>query len=306
MGLTTTAPEPIPTRIVHHTGVASDVVPVRPTDGSAFTTPGTVFDQDTGGGTQNVVGVSLRAPASGGSVELAKAEDVAHATGDQGIVHLAVRKDSPDAISLSSADGDYAIPVVNKKGKLWVHPTNVDEEWYFYTTPVIALTAIAANKPFFSMFNADIEKIVRVRFLTLYSDIPGSTTGINVSFDINRTTAVHVGGTALTAWLADTGDTALDADITAAWTATTFGTPPTLSSLLKRFSIHTEETAAAATNPNPQLMAGFIENNLIPSPLALSGKGIVCRQNQGIAISEVDRGAAEAGNMYIIAGFTVE
>lgn len=49
--------------------VATAPLPVRETDGTSFLDPATLFDLDTGAGTQYVAGISLRRGASGGSVE---------------------------------------------------------------------------------------------------------------------------------------------------------------------------------------------------------------------------------------------
>lgn len=49
---------------------------------------------------------------------LEKAEDVAHTSGDAGVMALAVRKDTPAA--LAGTDGDYSPLLTNVNGRLWV------------------------------------------------------------------------------------------------------------------------------------------------------------------------------------------
>lgn len=51
-------------------------------------------------------------------VKLAKAEDAAHASGDEGFQMLGVRKDTAVALG---ADGDYHPPIFDSTGKLWVN-----------------------------------------------------------------------------------------------------------------------------------------------------------------------------------------
>lgn len=72
-----------------------------------------VFDLDTGAGTQYIVGTSLRASASGGSVEVAKLEDNAHQSGDAGIPAWAVAN---EANTQFAADGDYVPIGVDREG----------------------------------------------------------------------------------------------------------------------------------------------------------------------------------------------
>lgn len=58
------------------------------------------------------------ATEGGAKAVLAKAEDTPHATGDQGIMLLAVRKDS--ATALATSDGDYIPVIVDSAGRLHV------------------------------------------------------------------------------------------------------------------------------------------------------------------------------------------
>jgi hypothetical protein len=53
------------------------------------------------------------------AASLGKAEDAAHASGDTGVMLLAVRKDT--AAALAGADGDYIPLIVGADGRLWVN-----------------------------------------------------------------------------------------------------------------------------------------------------------------------------------------
>lgn len=52
-------------------------------------------------------------------------EDVAHVSGERGVMLLGVRKDS--ATSLCSADGKYCMPIFDQNGKLWVNAASDSE-----------------------------------------------------------------------------------------------------------------------------------------------------------------------------------
>jgi len=166
------------------------------------------------------------------------------------------------------------------------------ENWYFYNTGPSVLVA-AASTLFFDMFNADAALIVRVQGIWLAQLIEGAVTGVGVRWQALRTTAVGTGGTTLTAWLADTGDTALDADITGRLKAT--GGATAGSSLFWG-------------NTNSEEVQGWGHDiwvmNILPDVLVWSGKGIVLRQNQGIRINQESNTAV--GNMSMLVGFTVE
>lgn len=71
-------------------------------------------------GGQEVQGIELvTATEAGGRVDLAKAEDAAHASGDMGLMALVVRKDV--AVSLAGSDGDYLPLIVDANGRLHVN-----------------------------------------------------------------------------------------------------------------------------------------------------------------------------------------
>lgn len=64
------------------------------------------------------------------------AEDAVHASGDGGIMALAVRKDNP--ASLVSADGDYAALQIDAVGRQWVRPAPVQIR--ISVTPTVSTT----------------------------------------------------------------------------------------------------------------------------------------------------------------------
>lgn len=68
--------------------------------------------------TVTAIGTSVTPGTS--AAHLGKAEDAAHASGDTGVLMLAVRRDT--ATSDVSAAGDYAAPQVNQNGALYVTP----------------------------------------------------------------------------------------------------------------------------------------------------------------------------------------
>lgn len=68
------------------------------------------------------VNVSQLAPGSG-ATDLGKLEDAVHASGDLGVMSLAVRKDT--ATALAGADGDYAPVEVDASGRMWVNVGDV-------------------------------------------------------------------------------------------------------------------------------------------------------------------------------------
>lgn len=164
---------------------------------------------------------------------------------------------------------------------------------YFYNTGSFVHVA-AASTLIFDMFNADAALVVRILLIQHIVNLETAVTGVGFEWQILRTTAVGTGGTAQTAWLADTSDTALDADITARLKATGGATAGTS---LKWYYTNSEETLAGN-----QLAAGLFDTNVVPE--LLRDKGIVLRQNQGIRINQETNSAA--GNSALLVGFTVE
>lgn len=168
---------------------------------------------------------------------------------------------------------------------------------YFYSIPSQVHVAVASTVHW-DMFNAHATLVVRVVSIRQVPNITTAVTGIVFDWLLERTTAAGTGGSALTAWLADLSQTALDAAITAR-SKPTGGATQSID--LWPYSISSEETNAATIQIATQ---GGLE--LVPLPLqpVNGGAGIVLRQNQGIRVVQVTNSAA--GNTAWIIGFEVE
>jgi hypothetical protein len=168
---------------------------------------------------------------------------------------------------------------------------------YFWLIPSQVHVAVA-NTVHWDFFNADATLVVRVVSILQIPNITTAVTGVVFDWLLERTTAVGTGGSALTAWLPDLSQTALDADITARSKPTGGATA---STDLRNYSLHSEETNAATIQIASQ---GGLE--LIPPILGpnADSHGIVLRQNQGIRCVQVTNSAA--GNTGWLIAFTVE
>jgi hypothetical protein len=171
---------------------------------------------------------------------------------------------------------------------------------YFYLIPSQVHVAVASTVHW-DMFNADATAIVRVTSILQIPNITTAVTGVVFDWLLERTTAVGTGGTAITAWLPDLSQTALDADITCRSKPTGGATQ---STDLRNYSISSEETNAATIQ-----IASMGGLELSPVPLQPiiaggSGHGIMLRQNQGIRCVQVTNSAQ--GNTGWLIGFTVE
>lgn len=157
----------------------------------------------------------------------------------------------------------------------------------------------AANTVHWDLFNADAALIVRVVSIKQKPNIVTAVTGAAFDWKLARTTAVGTGGTAQTAWLPDTTQTALDADITCRSKPTGGATE---STILNNYQIHGEET-----NTGTMIIAALGGVELLPAtsvyPLN-ANRGIVLRQNQGLRCVQVTNSAA--GNSGWTIAFTVE
>lgn len=172
--------------------------------------------------------------------------------------------------------------------------------FYYYSIPSQVHVA-GANTVHWDLFNADAALIVRVRSIQQIPNITTAVTGVVFDWKLARTTAVGTGGSAQTAWLADTTATALDADITCRSKPTGGATEGTI---LRNYSLSSEETNAATIQIASQ---GGLE--LVPFMLgggqgAFNEHGIVLRQNQGLRCVQITNSAA--GNTGWLIGFTVE
>lgn len=172
------------------------------------------------------------------------------------------------------------------------------EPIYFYNI-ASQVHVNSANTVHWDLFNADASLIVRVLSIRQIPNITTAVTGIVFDWLLERTTSVGTGGTAQTAWLADTvADAALDADITCR-SKPSGGAAQ--STDLFNYSLSSEETNAATIQIASQ---GGLE--LVPAPLLQmnGGKGIVLNPSQGLRCVQIT--ASAAGNTAWLIGFTVE
>jgi hypothetical protein len=155
-----------------------------------------------------------------------------------------------------------------------------------------------ANTVHWDLFNADATIVVRVISILQIPNVTTAVTGVVFDWLLERTTAVGTGGSTITPWAADTGDAALDADITCRSKPTGGATQ---STDLRNYSISSEETAAATIH-----LAALGGLELVPAALwpVNMGKGIVLRQNQGLRCVQITSSAA--GNTGWLITFTVE
>jgi len=167
------------------------------------------------------------------------------------------------------------------------HLIGTEQAYVFDTGPSAVLGAAGI---FFDLFNADASLIVRVLSIQMRQFIEAAVTGGDVTWQATKTTAVGTGGTGLTAWLPDTGDTALDADITARLKATGGATS---GAALYRWSRQNDDSSRVRAMGLMDL--GW---NRLRGTLWL-GKGLVLRQNQGFKIEQID------GNAISSMSFTV-
>lgn len=168
---------------------------------------------------------------------------------------------------------------------------------YLYNIPSQVHVA-GANTIHWDLFNADASLVVRVVSILQIPNITTAVTGIVFDWKLARTTAVGTGGSAQTAWLSDTDDAALDADITCRSKPTGGATEGTI---LRNYSLSSEETNAATIQIAAQ---GGLE--LVPTSLTMlnDGRGIVLRNGQGLRCVQIN--SSNAGNTGWLIAFTVE
>jgi hypothetical protein len=159
------------------------------------------------------------------------------------------------------------------------------KDTYVYNIPSQVHVAVA-NTIHWDLFNADAALLVRVMSIRHIPDmVTAVATGVAFAWKLARTTAVGTGGSALTAWLPDTSQTALDADITARSKPTGGATEGTI---LKNYGLHGEET-----NTGTVVCASLGGLQLVPNGLSTSNneRGILLRQNQGLRCVQITNSA---------------
>lgn len=163
------------------------------------------------------------------------------------------------------------------------------KDTYVYAIPSQVHVAVA-NTIHWDLFNADASLLVRIVSIKQIPNITTAVTGVVFDWQLFRTSAVGTGGTAQTAWLPDTSQTALDADITCRSKPT--GGATTSGSSIKNYALHGEET-----NTGSIIVASRGGLELVPQSIqgSLTGgvqHGILLRQNQGIKCVQVTNSAA--------------
>lgn len=148
------------------------------------------------------------------------------------------------------------------------------EDWFVWFTP----TTNSATRVVAQLFNADATVVVRVRGVWIVPTVT-AITGVNVSTALNQITAVGTGGTTVTPRPLDSSFAALDADITARFSASGGGTLGFQWLINYHFN---EETNAS--------LALMQHQNLIPTSIGGRVSEIVLRQNQGLELKHVAGG----------------
>lgn len=168
---------------------------------------------------------------------------------------------------------------------------------YFYMIPSTVHVA-GANTVMWDLFNADAALIVRVQSILQIPNITTAVTGIIFDWLLERTTSAGTGGTAQTAWLPDTAQTALDADVTCRLKPSGGAAQ---STDLRNYSLSSEETNAATI-----MVASLGGLELVPPSLRspFNEHGLRLGQNQGIRCVQVTSSAA--GNTGWLIALTVE
>jgi hypothetical protein len=168
-----------------------------------------------------------------------------------------------------------------------------------YFVNIAATVHVAsANTVMWDLFNGDASLVVRVTSIKQIPDMLTAVTGVAFSWLLERSTTVGTGGTAQTPWLADTAQTALDADITCRLKPSGGATAGTD---LRNYQIHSEET-----NAGTMVLASLGGFELVPDILRppISEQGIVLRPGEGLRCVQITNSAA--GNTGWFIGFTVE
>lgn len=199
-----------------------------------------------------------------------------------------------DGNALASTTG---YPPVTSRGQVVaVKPYLLTKPIFFWMVPS-AVHAAAASTLFVDCFNADATALVRIMSIEHIVNLETAVTGVGFEWQLLRTTAVGTGGSAITAWAADTSvSPALDADITCRTKPTGGGNA---STSLLWWHTNSEETLAGN-----QLTGGGLGANILPQFLVDSGQGILLRPSQGLRINQETN--SNAGNSAFLIGFTVE
>ncbi|MGE0371941.1 MAG: hypothetical protein AB7Q01_08645 [Gammaproteobacteria bacterium] len=171
--------------------------------------------------------IHARDAATGQLVELAKAEDSAHTSGDHGIMVLGVRNDTQAAFS--SANGDYTPLMVSTRGEVFIVPVKSSLPGLFLHRTISAASTNATSA---KASQGNLYSILAVntnaaaRYLKLYNKATAPTVGTDTpvmtiilppSVPIEITTSIGWGFSlgiafALTTGIADTDTNAVAAN----------------------------------------------------------------------------------------------
>lgn len=195
-----------------------------------------------------------------------------------------------------NAKEHQAVVVVGESGHILG-----SKDTYVYAIPSQVHVA-AANTVHWDIFNADPALLVRVLSIKQIPNITTAVTGVVFDWQLFRTSAVGTGGTAQTAWLPDTSQTALDADITCRSKPT--GGATTSGSSLKNYALSGEETNTGSIIIASMGGLELVTENLTGARTGGIQHGILLRQNQGLKCVQVTNSAA--GNTAWEIVFTVE
>lgn len=155
----------------------------------------------------------------------------------------------------------------------------------------------AVSNDHLDLFNGSASDVIRVRSIRHIPGFVAPAVGVALAWTLYQTTAVGTGGTALTPWLADTSQAALDAGITCRSKPTGGATR---SIVLIKYQCHYEETLESVIRAG---MNGGIE--LVPPALIQrDGPGIVLRPGEGISC--VQETSSDQGTTGWLVTFTVE
>jgi hypothetical protein len=190
------------------------------------------------------------------------------------------------ATHLAGGKEHQVVMLADQSGHIWSSkPT------YFYLIPSQVHVAVA-NTVHWDLFNNDTasptELVARVVSILQIPNITTAVTGVVFDWLLERTTSVGTGGSAITPWLPDSRQAAVDSDITCRSKPTGGAAAGTD---LRSYSISSEETNAATIQIASQ---GGLE--LVPEALrpVNGGMGITLRQAEGARCVQLTN--SNAGN----------
>jgi hypothetical protein len=264
------------------TGTGSQRVTIA-SDNTAFSVNATLQT-----GTNGIGKLTANSGVTIGAVEIAAAQTLATVTTVSTVTAVT-------SITNALPAGSNAIGKLAANAGVNIGDTNIIDTRITYIYEIPSQVHVAgANTIHWDLFNADAALVVHILGIYQIPNITTAVTGIVFDWQLFRTSAVGTGGSAVTAWLPDLSQTALDVDITLRTKPT--GGATTSGNAIKNYSISSEETNTATQEWNCLATGGML--NLVPLPLQNYG-GIVLRQNQGIKCVQVTNSNAGNTGWYI-------